>query len=299
MNSETKSKLRLSLLFCPSFILFPILLLVVSAALKTHVLLAVPSREFFVGGSFPLTLVVVWLEFLLAAWLASRWQPKLAGLLALVVFSVFAVVSTFKLSQGVANCGCFGAFQTSPWLSLTLDLAAIACLVISYSVPENCDRTWASVVLGLAILICLVQGALVIKFSPRLSSGDIVFDGYGGIAFLEPDKWLEKELPLLPWLENSEQLREGRWTVFLLISQCELCHKVLATMPENLKDTRIAIVEFPPYPESTTEVSTAAVYFQVDAHRNWFVTAPVRLEIFDGIVTSVTNREEIKTSLGR
>jgi hypothetical protein len=297
MNSEAKIILRLPLLLRLFFLLFPVLLLIVSAALKTHVLLAVPSPEFLISGSFPLTLSVVWLEFLLAAWLASRWQPKLATLTAVAVFTIFAMVSLFKLSRGATNCGCFGAFQTSPWLSLTLDLAAIVCLVFNYSLPQHSGRQWVTSVFGLAAIVCLLQVALVTRFSPFLSSGEIIFDGYSGITFLEPSKWVEKEFPLIPWLENGDQLKQGRWTVFLLISQCDLCHEVLKTLPKNNGEVRVAVIEFPPYLVPRADEKADAFYFQIDAEKKWFVAAPVKLETRDGIVTAVTTRDEIKSDI--
>ncbi|MEQ1904790.1 MAG: MauE/DoxX family redox-associated membrane protein [Pirellulaceae bacterium] len=299
MSPAEKHTRRLAWLFRLPFFLFPVFLLVVSAALKTHVLLAVPFPEFFIGGSFLLTLWVVWMEFFLAAWLASRWRSRWAKLAAVVVFTIFALISIFKLTQGATNCGCFGAFQTSPWLSLALDVAAITCLSFNFSYEQNSSRRFVATIFALAALICFVQIALVIRFSPLLKSGEIDFDGYGGIAFLEPSKWEGKKFPLIRWLENGDQLREGSWTVFLLISECELCHEVQKTLPITTDEVRVAIVEFSPHSELRTEERVDAVYFQIDDEKKWFVAAPVRLEVRNGIVNSVTTRDEIKSSLGK
>lgn len=48
--------------------------------------------------------------------------PKSKGVIAVAIgtFCVFATVSTFKLLNNEATCGCFGQVQTPPWVSFTI-----------------------------------------------------------------------------------------------------------------------------------------------------------------------------------
>ncbi len=283
---------------------FPVVLLVVSAVLKTHVLLAAPASELLIGGSFVVTLFVTWLELFLAAWLASRFQPRLSVWVGMVVFSIFGLVSFLKVLQGSTNCGCFGAFETSPWLSLTIDLVAIFCLNLNRLRSEAeeskpASRRRVSCVWWCALTICLLQIGLIMRFSPFLKSDEIAFDGISGIAFLEPSKWIGKKFPLTPFVENGSQLDEGKWTIFLLVSQCELCHAVLDSVPSSPKETRIAVLEIPPFSDDKHDSKSSAVFFRLDAERKWYATAPVKLEVQNGVVLSVTTRDEIKRSLGK
>lgn len=73
--------------------------------------------------------VIEW-EFVLGVWLISRLAPNVSWLLASVTFATFAVVSMRAGWIGVADCGCFGAIKTSPWVALAVDMVVLLALLI-------------------------------------------------------------------------------------------------------------------------------------------------------------------------
>src|SRR5271170_7530640 len=75
-----------------------------------------------------LTIGVSLFEIVLSAWLLSGYKPGAAVRAAMLCFGLFAVVSLYHVMTGTKSCGCFGPAATSPWLSLAIDLAALAAL---------------------------------------------------------------------------------------------------------------------------------------------------------------------------
>jgi hypothetical protein len=61
--------------------------------------------------------------------LAGLW-PGCAWFATLSAFSLFALVTAAETLQGKTSCGCFGAVQIRPIYTMSLDLAAVAMLLI-------------------------------------------------------------------------------------------------------------------------------------------------------------------------
>lgn len=105
-------------------------LLLTAAGLKLYGLnvTAVPQVGWF---STPRVQVVaaVW-ELALGLWLLSGAYRAGAWVAAVGTFTVFAAVSGYFGVIGEANCGCFGVVRTSPWAAFSVDVAAIALLVV-------------------------------------------------------------------------------------------------------------------------------------------------------------------------
>jgi hypothetical protein len=73
------------------------------------------------------SIVLVW-ELGLAAWLLSGVVRTGGWLAAVGTFLTFAAASGYAVWVGVADCGCFGAIKTSPWVALAVDLTCLALL---------------------------------------------------------------------------------------------------------------------------------------------------------------------------
>ena len=48
----------------------------------------------------------------------------------MLLYTLLAGVSVYLIAVGQPSCGCFGRVEVSPWISLSLDLAAVALLAV-------------------------------------------------------------------------------------------------------------------------------------------------------------------------
>jgi hypothetical protein len=69
--------------------------------------------------------VLVAFEFLFAIWLWSGAWLAVSRLIALVLFSCFAVYNWNQATTGAVSCACFGAIGFSPWMAFGLDATAV------------------------------------------------------------------------------------------------------------------------------------------------------------------------------
>jgi hypothetical protein len=103
-------------------------LLISAAALKGHALWNHPLSSDFLLGSRTAELGVIYGEALLGLWLLTGWPWPLVWLMNFAVFTLFAMRSVWQTWESHASCGCFGQVQVAPWVTLLIDLAALALL---------------------------------------------------------------------------------------------------------------------------------------------------------------------------
>lgn len=75
--------------------------------------------------------LVIALEAMLGFWLLSGRQQAGAWTAAFAIFLVFTGVSFYQGMLGRASCGCFGKVTVNPWLTFTIDLVALAALLLA------------------------------------------------------------------------------------------------------------------------------------------------------------------------
>jgi hypothetical protein len=71
--------------------------------------------------------VVIW-EFILGGLLLFNYYRSIAWYCATLTFFAFLLVSLWLIVLGQANCRCFGAIKTSPWIALSVDVCALSLL---------------------------------------------------------------------------------------------------------------------------------------------------------------------------
>jgi hypothetical protein len=148
-------------------------LLLAAAGLKAHGLALEPTGEHTLLSSPRLQIATVEVEVLLGLWLLSGQARRAAWAVALGFFGILAGVSLYLALIGQRSCGCFGEVQVSPWLTLSLDVAAIVALVIWRPRAEDrgVQASWFGPVLktaagALVILTLFVGAALALFDSP-------------------------------------------------------------------------------------------------------------------------------------
>lgn len=78
---------------------------------------------------WPLTLMIIGIEWILAMWILSGWRMPTGALLALTLNGLYAVGLIVTLYRGLdlPNCGCYGVFFPQPlrWYSPLEDLMLV------------------------------------------------------------------------------------------------------------------------------------------------------------------------------
>jgi hypothetical protein len=279
-------------------------LLLVAAALKGHQIATAPVPETDLLTSRWFLIALVECELALGLWFLSGWRPNLIRVAGMSCFAVFGLIAVSKAVQGAESCGCFGRVAINPWWTALIDLAAALAFALFSQANDSVlinasDRTnlfrrkWA--VCCLFVLFGIPAGWAMATFSPN-RIGDDGFLGDGQIVVLEPKEWIGKPFPLTPHIDLGEQLKSGVWKVLLYHHDCPKCQEAIAkwenaaSTDDTISTSRIALIEMPPYgPQPHVTSSPDRLFYgRLSEEREWFVTAPVELDLRDGTVTSVS-----------
>ena len=252
-----------------------------------------------VGYSIPplLTAIVVQLELLVGIVLLvgcfSWWVLR-------ATFAVFIVFASFSLLRAVAgfeSCGCLGALRVSPWITFALDLGVLCALWLAIKhgdAKRICERANGRWKLAAAAYLTLGAAALALSLwkGPTTLNAGSLLSGVGDLVLLEPQQWIGRELPLLPFLSPGINIDDGRWTVVLYHHDCPKCYEAIPKYSSLAEDKRgsaegVLLIELPPHATRTPQVG-AARHARLSADRKWFVEAPVEIVIVGGRVTAAS-----------
>jgi hypothetical protein len=309
------------------------LLLLTAAVLKGHELLTVPVASEGLWSWRPFLIFQVEFELALGIWLLSGLFKSLAWLAGLGCFSLFCCVTLYKGLTGATSCGCFGSVHVDPWITLAaIDLPALALLLV-FRPPGIWSTYHRSYLLSVRILR-LSQRAC--QRRARLSSthlGSILRSSLGGLMsgrlaatvcisttalcvttpvlalnkpamattkyeVLEPETWVGKELPILPYVDIGEQLATGNWLLVLYHYDCPDCSRAIPMYEQMARDMegnedvlRIALVEVPPYGQSLVSRDSPCVLGRLTDVKEWFVTTPAIVLLTNGQIMSAWQEE--------
>ncbi len=100
-----------------------------SLDLKGFVDVLVTYRLFPGLSLWPVALIIIGIEWILAAWILSGWRLPTGALLALTLDGLYAVglIVTLARKLDLPNCGCYGVFFPQPlrWYSPLEDLMLV------------------------------------------------------------------------------------------------------------------------------------------------------------------------------
>ncbi len=290
------------------------LVLLVAAALKGHQLATSPVMGDGVFESRWVLIGIVEFELFFGLWLLANILPTWTHRALLLCFGVFAAVSLYKAVSGAASCGCFGRVEVNPWFTFTLDVTAVLALLrwrpsrggLSVRRPS---REFLSRV-GYIAMVWFVLGAPAAiamgTYEGTVLGGDGIIVGTDNLVVLEPEKWVGRPMPLLPFIQDApspfspgqkplrERLVEGEWIVVFYRHDCPKCqeelpkYEVLARRSVVDPDApRVALIEIPPYGKLHKQLlpaDTACVFGRLNDGKDWFVETPVQLTVRDGEV---------------
>ncbi len=258
-----------------------------AAGLKTHDLLATPradSASSLRTNAAEFALIAA--ECLLAAWLLSGRQWPAARGLAIVWMIALCGVSLYKAATGAASCGCFGRFQVNPWITVTLDVAALGALSLSPIAADAMLGSWRHGALYTWQIILLCALGLVLRSPFRRPS-----PAPAGSTELDPAKWVNQR----PWvmgeyIDKWAEISHGKWVVLLYSPDCRACtstrdsYEQLALKWRTDKSPiRVALIDTLDEPDDYAP-NSPAWYGTMRAPADWYIPTPTLVILIDGRV---------------
>ncbi|MGC8541800.1 MAG: MauE/DoxX family redox-associated membrane protein [Phycisphaerae bacterium] len=292
------------------------LTLVCSSSLKlwqfTHPQTVPPSLEGLTGV---MPAVVGWVAFL-GLWLLTGAFSSIARWTAIICFSLFSFYALYEAISGKSSCGCFGQVQVNPWFTVILDVAIVLALLflirpVDFS-TRRAKRRWpiaVAMVIGLSVG---VASAILHPKPPLEASGLATADG-GGLAILEPDKWIGHRFPPFTHIllrhpgqvgphgiPLSQRLAHGQWIVMLYHASCDECRRAIPVYEALARGEysanqmpHVAFIRIPsdpptPLPRELFH-NSAAVHGALDTTHEWFATTPIAVELVAGKVIAAAS----------
>jgi hypothetical protein len=229
--------------------------------------------------------------------------PGLARLAGILILASFLPVLIGDVALGSSSCGCFGAVQVPPWVTLVTDVFFLfSLLVLARGVPAlktpRSLPTWQVVsaglwsVLGVAVAFGLTPSGM----TPATKSAGQEIASYGPVeGYYLPDysSWVGQpftELDVAGWIRGlPEDLHEGGQYILFYRKDCEHCHELMevffaAELP--LPTTAVAVPERAGFPTVGIQpfVCAGCRLAELPAGVDWFLQTPVVVKLTDGVV---------------
>jgi thiol-disulfide isomerase/thioredoxin/uncharacterized membrane protein YphA (DoxX/SURF4 family) len=279
-------------------------ILLAAAVMKGHELATGPVAQKSLLTTRWFLVLAVEFELVLALCLLSGLWKRLTWWVALASFAAFACITAYKVWHGETDCGCFGRIRTDPRYTLTLDLFAVASLLLFAPTPDYRPKPTASRRFA-------VVGAIVLAFSAALAysmatlhvamqssdSGLLSVNRHSTLVLL-PEKWPNKPFPLLPHVNIGSRLSAGKWLVLIYHQDCSTCQQAIPFYTRLARETapvlrgrQVALLAMPPYPSAeqhTANDPPAIVDGKLSDTKQWIAETPVVAALDDGIVTGTS-----------
>jgi len=221
----------------------------------------------------------------------------------LLVLGAFFPVLISELVMGASSCGCFGAVQVHPGITLSMDLGfflglwllgrGVPSLAMSSSVP-----TWRVLTAGLwtvlsfAIAFGFNVSEPVAPLEERVGNetATIPPEGY---YLPQYDQWLGKswaEVPIAAWIQGApDDMDVGPHYLLFYRKDCEHCHELMEVFfvgPLAIPTTAVAVPERNGFPEVGVQefVCDECEHAELPAAVDWFLSTPVLVRLLDGVV---------------
>jgi len=265
-------------------------------------------------SSRAMTLAAVGAEFLLGAWLLSGIGAARAATAGRWFFTALFGVALYEALLGRESCGCLGAgIRLNPWYAVGFDLVAVVAFTLvpsraRGSQPTRSRRFAFGAWLTSRSFACVAIAILALQLKPsRLTDGgDII--GSGNLVAVDPQNWVGRPLPLLPYIEGADPLAVGRWVVVFYHHGCSSCKRRIPQFEALARESaavaqapRFAFVEIPPYAprvEAATQVDGTGLHVRLNGDRLWALPLPTVLRLEDATVTALsTLGQEILASV--
>ncbi len=243
---------------------------------------------FVLRYSIAVELVVVGVVWLL---------PRLARPVALAMLLAFVPVLIGDLTLGAASCGCFGAVQVPPWVTLAMDLGLLVGVWwLGGKAPSLECR--GPLPLGRALAAgawSLLAVALSFGLAGPAPASAGLATKLPATGYFLPDyqawegaRWGELEIARYV-VGSPTDLASGRQYVFFYRKDCHHCHDLLeAYFADELPAPTLAVAvpERGGFPTEGVQPMpcTACRRAELPAGCDWFFKTPVLVRLEDGVV---------------
>ncbi len=230
--------------------------------------------------------------------------PGLSRLAGIVMLASFLPVLIGDVALGSSSCGCFGAVQISPWVTLATDTFFLVALVFvargvqGLKTPRSLP-TWQVVTVGLwSVFSVAVAFGLA---SPGATEAR-VDDPPGGGAAAGPSAgyylpnysdWVGQrfqELDVAAWIQGLPgDLDQGQQYILFYRKDCEHCHELIEVFFADeltVPTTAVAVPERAGFPTVGLQpfVCGGCRLAELPSGVDWFMQTPVVVRLADGVV---------------
>ena len=243
--------------------------------------------------------IVVELTVVGAMWLL----PRLARPVGIAMLASFLPVLIGDVAMGASSCGCFGAVQVPPVVTLTMDVGFLLGLwllgrgVEQLATPPvlSTRNVVAAGLWGLASCapaFGLHAGGLPAPAAagPATAAAPLPADGY---YLPEYGGWIGQqwsELPIAGWIVGApSDLDTGQHLVLFYRKDCEHCHALMEAFFVGelaVPTTAVAVPERAGFPTEGLQPfpCNSCSRAELPAGVDWFLKTPVLVRLEDGFV---------------
>jgi len=251
--------------------------------------------RFLLEFSIAMELVVVGVMVLL---------PGLARLAGIVMLGSFLPVLIGDVALGASSCGCFGAVQIPPWVTLVTDVFfLVSLLFIARGVPAlkmpRLLPMWQVVAVGVwsVLSVAVAFGLTSSGISTQSADAPLVEVAAAGptVGYYLPDytTWVGQpflKLDMAAWISGlPEDLEQGQQVLLFYRKDCEHCHELMEIFFADelpLPTTAVAVPERAGFPTVGVQpfVCGGCRLAELPAGVDWFMQTPVLVKLADGVV---------------
>ena len=233
--------------------------------------------------------------------------PGLARLAGIVMLGSFLPVLIGDVALGASSCGCFGAGQVPPWVTLVTDLFFLLSLVflargVQALKTPGMQPTWRVVAVGLwsvlsvALAFGLTGSGPAPENAEHLSGGAATAGPADGYYLPDYTAWQGSaflELDVAAWIRGlPDDLEQGQQYMLFYRKDCEHCHELMEIFFADelqLPTTAVAVPERGGFPTVGVQpfVCDSCRLAELPDGVDWFMQTPVLVKLVGGVVECV------------
>lgn len=205
------------------------------------------------------------------------------------MFAVFCSGSCFKWLVGAESCGCFGEVRVPPAVTFVLDLVVLAGLAYWQPLQTGFGKK------GLALWFSVATAGVLATILIPLMAPDFVdaeigqTTSDGSMIVMMSASWIGKPVPIVKFIRGDHAYLTGNWQLILFHEDCGKCQRLIADLISTNPPMPVVMVEIPPYQALPRPDSDQIQWRRLSDEKEWFVSAPIILDLRDGVVTKVVD----------